>query len=259
MTKTSPGKCLLAAFIFAVLNTRGAAARVNFMEPHKPGVDTTLRERNDYTFSINVSQNSDSKLPNVFSMPATFTYGISPKIESGISMGMVSYASQSGISDIEFGGKYLLSKGICGEFGFSLPTADYRRGLGLGSIGAKLNWVIERQLKGFDGYASFGYNVISDNIYDPSVITFGNVLSYTVGASRRVTPTVKGYLALKGMNHAVSYRAGAPVTGTAYNEIYFAPGINYQSESLFDFNASLLVGLSSDSNDLIFFVGMDFK
>ncbi|MFN3966481.1 MAG: transporter, partial [Endomicrobiia bacterium] len=230
--------------------------RVNFLERYRPGVDIAVTKPNSYGLSMDVVVGTGGKPKDFFELPAIFTYGLADKIESGISLGIVSYASETGISDLSLGCKYVFPIDIGVEFGFSFPTADYKKGLGTGGIGIIIDWFAKKKLDKLFGHILLGYRINTEN---PEDLKYGNEFLYTLGVEYPTKKNIDFFGELKGINHAPLVVDNKNIKGSSYNELYIAPGLRYTADKNFDFYSSLLFGLTEDSRDVIFSIGLDFK
>ena len=254
-----PGFILIVLLTFPAL----AGARINFIEQWKPGIESNILDKDSYDISLNMTASSDNKFSDLFSLPATFTYSPFEKAEFGISLGIASQGSETGVSDLNTGLKYSFMKedasqkpSICGEFGFSFPTADYRKNLGFGGVGINLDWIIQKTIKDIKGHLVIGYLIHTDN---PDNARPGNEFQWNLGGEYLLSKTMTAYGALKGINHAPSRLNGQSVANTSLHELYLTPGIKYRNSTLFNLYFSPFFGLTDDSYNLIFFAGMEMK
>ncbi|MBU0952455.1 MAG: transporter [Elusimicrobia bacterium] len=256
-------KSRLIAAVLLILSSSVIEARVNFIEQWKPGIDTNIIGKDSYDISLDMTTSSDERLIDSFSLPAVFTYSPFEKAEFATSLGAASYGSETGVSDLSTGLKYNFMKedgkqqpSISGEFGFVLPTADYRKNLGLGGIGINFDWIIQKTIRKVKGHLLIGYEIHTEN---PDDAKPGNEFHWNLGGEYTLSDDIEIYGSLKGINHAPAKINGQTIPASYFNELYLAPGIKYQSNDLFDFYFSPYIGLTDDSYNLIFFAGMGLK
>ena len=236
-------------------------SRVNLIEPFKPGVDLSTLQRDKYNLSANIITGSGGKTRDFLELPFVFTYGAERKLEIGMGLGIASYGAEIGISDLSAGAKYQFFKhtkeqpGISAEFGFSLPTGDYKRGLGTGGIGILMGWLIQKQIDEITGHFLLGYKIHTEN---PDKIRKGNELLYTLGVKHKIKKDITIIGELKGINHGYTYLSGKPLLQTGYQEVYLAPGIEYILDNKYDFYSALMLGLTASSNNIMIFAGVGF-
>ncbi|MFH2070825.1 MAG: transporter [Elusimicrobiota bacterium] len=251
------------ALFFTLILTAasGVHSRVNFIETFKPGVDLSSVQPNKYNLSANIIIGSGGKNRDFFELPFIFTYGAEKKLEAGIRFGMASYGAETGISDLSIAAKYQFFRhaaeqpGVSAEFGFSLPTGDYKRGLGTGGVGILMAWLIQKQIDEITGHFLLGYKVHTEN---PDKIRMGNELMYTLGAKHKIKKDITIVGEIKGINHGYAYLSGTPLLQTGYQEVYLAPGVEYTLDNEFDFYGGILLGITGNSNNAIIFVGLGF-
>jgi len=246
----------LLIFLIIVFSTQCLFSRVNFLEVYKPGIDIELLKPNSYGLAMDVTIGTGGKPEDSFELPAIFTYGLAKRTELGMSLGIVSYASETGISDLSIGAKYVFPIDIGFEFGFSLPTADYKKGLGTGGVGLTIDWFTKKKLNNIYGDILLGYRINTEN---PEEVKYGNEFLYILGVEYPLQKYVDIFGELKGINHAPLKVDGKNIKGSSYNELYIAPGVKYTADKNFDFYSSLLFGLTDDSQDLIFSIGLIYK
>ena len=251
----------LLFFTLLLTATRSVYSRVNFIEPFKPGIDLSTLQLNKYSLASNITIGSGGKKNDFFELPFIFTYGAERKLEIGMGLGVASYRAETGISDLSIGAKYQFFKhtneqpAVSAEFGFSLPTGDYKRGLGTGGVGISMAWLIQKQIDEVTGHFVLGYKIHTEN---PDKIRIGNELIYTLGAKHKIKKDITIIGELKGINHGYSYLAGKPLLQTGYQELYLAPGIEYILDDKYDFYSALLLGLTASSNNIMIFAGVGF-
>ncbi|MDI6641596.1 MAG: hypothetical protein QME68_04710, partial [Elusimicrobiota bacterium] len=86
----------------------------------------------------------------------------------------------------------------------------------------------------------------------------GNELNYIVGVEYPLKKDITAFGEIKGMIHGPKTKPkGTEESG--YQEVYLAPGIKYNVDKTFNFYSSILIGLTADSCDVIFFIGLIFK
>ncbi len=243
-------------FFIVLFSTEFLFSRINFLEFYRPGIDIEILKVNSYGLGMNVLIGTGGGQDDFFELPALFNYGISKETEFGMSLGIVSYASETGISDLSLGAKYVSPVDIGVEFGFSLPTADYKRGLGTGGVGIIIDWFAKKKLDNVYGHLLLGYKINTEN---PEEVKYGNEFFYSIGVEYPSVKDIDIFGELKGINHAPLSVEDKNVKGSSFSELYIAPGLKYIVDKQFDFYSSLLLGLTDDSQDFIFSVGLDFK
>jgi len=246
----------ILAFLFFIFSVESLFARVNFLEIYRPGIDIEVLKTNFYNLAMDVTIGTGGKPEDSFELPAIFTYGLAKRTELGMSLGIVSYASETGISDFSIGTKYIFPIDIGFEFGFSLPTADYKKGLGTGGVGITIDWLTKKKLDNIYGHILLGYKINTEN---PEEVKYGNEFLYIFGVEYPLQKDVDIFGELKGINHAPRKVDGKNIKGSSYSELYIAPGVKYTVDKHFDFYSSLLLGLTDDSQDLKFSVGLLYK
>ena len=253
---------LIFSFLFA-LCASSAYARINFIEQWKPGVDTGIISRGDYGLAVNMSVAADDSHEDTLSLPVIFTYSPAEYLELATGLGVISYGSETGISDLSLGMKYNFWKedpatgqpSIAGEFGFLLPTADYRKNLGPGGVGINFNWILQKTVREVRGHLALGYEIHTENPDDSKP---GNEIMWSVGAQYEYKKNLELYGALTGINHSPVKINGNAAPGSSFQELYLAPGLRYNN-GRYDFYFSPLIGITDDSYNLIFFAGMEMK
>lgn len=239
-------------------------ARVNFIEQWKSGIDTNILKKNEYNLAINMAVATDERYKDTFDLPVSFTYSPLDNFEFGTSLGIASYGKETGISDLKVGMKYRFIKeepgneqpSIAGEFGFLLPTADYRKNLGTGGTGINLNWLIQKTVKDIKGHLMIGYEIHTEN---PAGEKPGNEFQWILGGEYLLKKGINVYGELKGINHGLTAVNGQTISDSTFQELYLAPGIKYSNSDLFDFYFSPLIGMTDDSYNFILFFGMEIK
>ncbi|MHB9154218.1 MAG: transporter [Endomicrobiales bacterium] len=237
--------CLL--LLFPVLHPGILEARINLFQPWHPGQDPGVTAPDSYTL-----EGSLQAAERLIELPARFTYGALPKLEVGGQWGIRHFNGYTGISDLMLGLKYQLLEGtgqkpwVTGEAAVSLPTADPSHGIGTGAGGFLLQWALEKEIRGVTGSLSLGTQLNSEN---GDHIRPGNVFFYRLGARYPYSPDMRFHGELKGFNHAKTRVSGTEIDDSAFQELYLAPGIDYTWNAQ-TFSASLLIGLTPESQDL---------
>ncbi len=230
-------------------------ARINLFEPWQPGVDTSV----GMPYSCQPSAYFVSG-ERFFEIPAQFTYVSGPGTEVGGRWGIRSVSGNTGISDLLIGMKYQFTAkkgerpGIAGEAAVSLPTADYGRGLGTGAAALLLNWALEKDVRNVTGYFSLDARLNAEN---SDRVQEGNMFSYRLGAGWPYRERWRFFGEIKGFNHGKTKIAGT-APGSAFQELYLAPGMTYAWTPRRTVSAALLLGLTTRSSTLGFLAGCTF-
>ncbi len=245
---------LLSCCIFFVL-AANCEARINVLELWHPGVDASIGLPSSYMLRAAFLSGD-----HFFEIPAEFTYVTSQNIEVGGRWGVKSNSGSNGIDDLMIGGKYVFAKetgqapGILGEAAVSLPTGSFSDGTGTGSTDFLLHWAAVKQISKYEGTFGLGVRLNGENSDN---LTAGNVFFYHVGASYPLQSDTTVYGELKGYSHGKSALNGVTLNDD-YRELYLAPGVDYSLDSAWKFSCSLLIGLTSQSNDLGLIVSTKF-
>lgn len=232
------------------------SARINVLEPWHPGQDTKIGRM--YTYQMAGGFLAGDQVQEI---PFHFTYVSGPHTEVGGRWGLKNANGNFGINDLILGMKYSFLEespykpGVIGEVAASLPTADYKKGLGTGSVGLLFNWAMEKRIEDIIGYFGLGMNFYSENSDN---VQPGNIFSYHVGGSYAYTKQWRLHLELKGYNHGISKTKGVK-TAESFQELYLAPGANYiYADRELTLSSALLVGLTSESHKLGFIFVANF-
>ncbi|MCB4790986.1 MAG: transporter [Elusimicrobia bacterium] len=230
-------------------------ARINIFDPWHPGQDSAIGDVNSYQSVFTFKSGT-----NFFELPVHFTYIATDKTEAGGAWGIKSAGGKTGINDLQLGIKYQLMDGlgnkpaVLGEIAASLPTADSTRELGLGSAGFYVHWALEKKFENIVGYFGLGLGIFGEN---SDKVKQGNIFMYHIGTSFPYKNKYRLHTELKGYNHSNTKINGVEFLDS-YQEMYFAPGVNYFWKKKHTLSASLLIGLTSKSNDLGLFLACNF-
>jgi hypothetical protein len=244
---------ILSALILSVSSY--SYARINILDPFHPGQDSTIGSIDSYQ-AIATFKKGDGYTE----LPVQFTYIPTEKLEAGGSWGIKSVNGQTGINDLMAGIKYQFLNGqgekpaVIGEVAASLPTADSNKGLGLGASALWFHWALEKKFDDVVGYFGIGLGAFGEN---GDKIKQGNVFYYHIGTSMPYKNKYRIHTEIKGFNHGHTQFNGVDVVNS-YQELYLAPGVNYFWKKKHTLSASLLFGLTSDSNKLGLFLASTF-
>lgn len=231
-------------------------ARINVLEPWHPGLDLSAGALHSSALSPRFLWGE-----RFLEIPVEYNYVTSQNIEVGGRLGVMSRAGKVGINDLMLGGKYLFFKetgqspAVTGEAAVSLPTGNFSDGLGTGSVDLLIHWLAGKKFANLDGTFGLGMRFNSEN---SDKFSAGNVFFYHLGASQAYNPDLRIYCELKGATHGKGKYNTAEIDGSNYNELYFAPGADYKLDNKTTLNASLLIGMTSKSQDLGLLVSTKF-
>jgi hypothetical protein len=248
-------RLLLLTAVVLLTGLRTAHARINVFDLWYPGHDSTLGPVYSYEPVAGLITGE-----RFFELPVHFTYVSGPRTEVGGRWGIRSVDGRTGISDLLLGLKYQFLNGssryprVVGETAVSLPTADYTRGLGTGAGGLLLEWLLEQEIRDVTGYFGLGIRLNGEN---SDRVQEGNVFNYHLGAGYTYAPRWRFYGELKGFNHGRP-KVNGELAGSAYQELYLAPGLNFFWSARNTLSAALLIGLTPESSDIGLFISSNF-
>jgi hypothetical protein len=230
-------------------------ARINLLDPWHPGQDSSIGKTNSYQ-ALGLFRAGEY----FYEVPFHFSYITGTKSEVGGRWGIISVKGKTGISDLVLGAKYQFITGegnkpaVIGEASLSLPTADHKRGLGLGAAGFNVHWALEKEIDNFMGYFGLGFGMSAENSDN---IKRGNMFYYHIGASCPYKKNYRIHAEFKGYNHGDTEVSGTSLSDS-YQETYLAPGLNYYWTKNKTVSAALLIGLTKESDDLGLIVSCNF-
>ncbi|MBN1622063.1 MAG: transporter [Endomicrobiales bacterium] len=248
-------KVSLVLILFLSLSAGCLQARINILDTWHPGQDSAIKEVNSYQLIASF------RTGEYFSeLPFHFSYVISQKAEAGGYWGVKTVKGKIGLNDLKLGVKYQFLDGsgdkpaVISEIAISLPTGDHKRALGTGGVGLQLHWALEKEISSLIGYFGLGFETTSEN---PDKLKLGNVFYYHIGTSFPYQKNYRVHTEIKGYNHADNELNGTNLSDS-YQEVYFAPGINYKWVKNRIVSVALLFGLTKQANDLGFLISCNY-
>lgn len=266
---------LPALILILGLAAQAAHARISVLQPYswafqdrQPTMAGKFDQSVGFQWGINgVSPSGGATDTDFFAVPYQVTYGVMDKLEVGAGWGLhwvdrPNRSSQFGIPDMVIASRYRFfdadraarTPGLDAEFGFSLPTASFDKGLGTGGLGVLFGWGLVLPLDPVRAHFGLGYRLNTENSDDVKV---GNVFSYNLGmsipwnsipavAKSRDELELTGEL--KGMTHGRNKLKGNGF-GPEPDELYLSPGVKWNGQR-FQYLGALMIGLTTDSSDI---------
>lgn len=273
-------KCLPIIF---VLITLPLFSQISYFNLYRPYQTTLCCPVSIYGLGIETNYFLVDSNTARLDIPISLYWGMVDSLEIGFKVSAMSINSGSnsekGVSDIIVGTKYnFLSPAkkklyeenksydlsafpdVSGEFCFSLPTGDFKKGLGTGAVGIILNWLLEKEIQlrsgnKFNSFFGVGYRI---NTTNSDSYKYGNELFFNVGSYFRLKEKYILSCGFRGISHDNDEYYSNTITDSRYTENYIFGGLSYDLGVYQQFFSAISIGLDSKSNILIFNIGMNY-
>ncbi|MFN3550881.1 MAG: transporter [Endomicrobiia bacterium] len=250
--------------------TKNVFAQINHFNIFKPYQATLCCPVNVYGLEIQMNYIVINSQTAELQIPVSLYWGLMENLEVGVQFVGISRSKQEevekGVGDILVGTKcnFLQEKkempipSVSFEFGVSLPTGDYKKMFGIGSVGFVINWLFEKNIvlrsqHEFNLMFNLGYKVNTQN-YDE--YKFGDSLFYTFGSFFNIKENIIYSFGVKGENKKYDEYKKTKVVNTEINDSYIFCGISYDLDIYKRFFTSISIGITEDAKDLVFNIGM---
>lgn len=207
-----------------------------------------------------------------FHIPVDLYWGLYDNLEIGVQVCGMSRSTQEsiqkGLGDILIGAKYNFlqedkeklstTPSISTELGISIPTGDYKKGFGSGGLGGVIMWLFEKQIvmrtaHYFNLIFHLGFKYNTEN---PDNYRVGESFFYTFGSYFPLNENLDFSFGVKGINKAYDEKEKIKLENTSSFKSYIYCGLTYNIDVYRRFFGTILFGITEDSENLIFNIGM---
>lgn len=265
-------KKIITFLFFLTFFKNTSFTQINFFNFYKPYQASLCCLPNVYGLQLQFNYIVQNVNTAEFQIPIDLYWGIYENLELGVQICGVSRSSQEeidkGLSDILMGIKYNLLRedkeklstnpSISTELGISLPTGDYKKMFGSGGLGGILLFLFEKQIVMRTGHF---FNLILNlgfkyNTENPERYRIGESFSYTFGSYFPFNENLDLSFGVKGINKAYDEKDGIKIVDSDSFRSYIYFGLAYNIDIYRKFFGSILFGITEDSENLIFNIGM---
>lgn len=258
--------------IFLVFSSNILFAQLNFFNLYKPYQSSICSLPNIYGLQLQMNYIVVDINTAEFQIPVDLYWGIYDNLEVGVQIIGISRSTNDvidkGLGDILIGAKYNFleedkerlstTPTISTELGISLPTGNYKKMLGSGGLGGILMWLFEKQIVMRSGYYfNFIFNLgFKYNTKNPDNYRVGESFFYTFGSYFGVNENLDFSFGVKGNNKFCDEKDKVKILDTESYKSYIYCGLTYNIDIYRKFFGSILFGITEDSENLIFNIGM---
>ncbi|MEN3013200.1 MAG: transporter [Endomicrobiia bacterium] len=258
--------------IIFFLLTNFVYAQINFFNLYKPYQASLCSLPNVYGLQLQINYVVVDINTAEFQVPIDVYWGVYDNLEVGIQICGISKSINEkidkGLSDILMGIKYNFleedkknlspTPTISVELGVGLPVGDYKKTFGTGGFGGILMWLFEKQVIMRSGYYfNFIFNLgFKYNTKNPDNYRVGESFFYTFGSYFPLNENLDFSFGIKGINKSFDEINTTKVLDSESFKSYIFSGLTYTIDIYRKFFGAILLGLTEDSEDLIFNIGM---
>ncbi|MCX7956304.1 MAG: transporter [Endomicrobia bacterium] len=259
-------------FLFLALINSTLFSQINFFNLYKPYQTSLCTLPNVYGLQLQMNYIVVNINSAEFQVPIDVYWGVLENLEVGLQAAGISRTIgdkvEKGMSDMCVGAKYnLLEENkknlssrptISTELGIGFPTGDYKRNFSTGGFFGVIMWLFEKQIVMRTGHyfnlilnLGFKYNTKNQDDY-----RVGESFFYNFGSYFELNEKLEFSFGVKGINKSVDEFKGVKVFNTEKFKTYLYSGLTYNIDQYRKFFAAVLSGITEDSENLIFNIGM---